>query len=403
MAELKIRLADSTIDDADISDLCDILSARPGGKPPRLTQGEITREFERRWAAWVGRKYACFVNSGSSANLLMFAAARERLSRPGREIVCVMPATGWATTFAPALQLQGFRPVILDVENETWGIDADAVEETLKAQGGPAVVVCVHVLGVPCRVERLRQICDACGATLLEDSCASPGSSVNGKKVGTFGDMSAFSLYFGHPVSTVEGGMVCTDDEETHHLLLMLRSHGWAADLPEKAQAALKRKWRTPEFSERFTFYVEGFNLRGDEMRARLGLSQMRKINDVMKVRKRNHRAYYDAFAKHNGRFSCQSVRAGEEPASISFGACAASREHRDRISAALTAHGIEHRPVGVGCVVRQPFWRKRFGETEKGSFPVAERLDDTAFLLPNHARLTERDIEFVAGVVFDA
>ena len=221
------------------------------------------------------------------------------------------------------------------------------------------------------------------------------GSRYDGRRVGTFGELSSFSFYFGHHLSTIEGGMVTTDDEELHHLLLQIRAHGWANELPPEAQAAAADRHGVLDFNRRFAFYHPGFNVRSTDLNARLGLSQLTRADDVVTRRVHNDTIFRARFRDADG-FLCQrNDRA--TISSISFAALASSREHRDRVGAALRAAQVETRPLGGGSMGRQPFWTARYGVQ---AMPVADRVHDCSFMLPNHPKLTDDDVNAMCDVV---
>lgn len=379
-------LAEQTIDDKDIADLRDWLAGSPW-----LTQGPLVREFEAMWAEWLGVKYATFVNSGSSANLLMYYALLASGETKNRKIV--VPAVSWATTVAPAIQF-GFEPIMVDADWDTFGPDLNQLEDALKTHE-PAAVITVHVLGVPNDMRALLDLKERYGFALLEDSCAATGSSYDGHRVGTFGEMSSFSFFFGHHMSTIEGGMVCTNSERTHDLLLMLRSHGWAKDLDREKEAALAKERDVIEFNRPFTFYHPGFNVRSSDLNARIGLSQMEKVDRVVRRRAENHALYQSRFTD-TPNFHCQRNERADI-SSISFAVLAKSQEHRERIGVALRAANVETRPLGGGNMSRQPFWYDRYGTTV---FPVADRIHATSFQLPNHPLLAPDDVNFICDTV---
>ncbi|HYE90936.1 MAG TPA: DegT/DnrJ/EryC1/StrS family aminotransferase [Terriglobales bacterium] len=382
-ATLRYKLAENTIDEQDLKGLIDWL-----GTNPWLTQGPLVREFESRWASWVGTPHALFVNSGSSANLLMFYAAL--LSPRLTSKTVVVPAVSWATSVAPALQL-GMDPVMCEAEPRTFGVDPDALAAICASRPVGAVVV-VHVLGVPVELEPILALQRRYGFLLLEDACAATGSRYDGRAVGTFGDLSSFSFFFGHHLSTIEGGMVCTPHRDLQDLLLQARSHGWAKDMPPATEASMADAERPVPFNRPFTFYIPGFNLRSTDLNARLGLAQLDKADRVVARRAENHALYQKKFTGAPG-FGCQ-VNPRAAIASISFAALASSMAHRQRVGDALRAAGIETRPVGGGNMSRQPFWRARYGTTV---YPVADRLHETAFQLPNHPGLSLDDIAHIA------
>jgi CDP-6-deoxy-D-xylo-4-hexulose-3-dehydrase len=382
----KYLLAENTIDQADLSALGEWLRTNPW-----LTQGPLVREFEKQWAAWEGTKHACYVNSGSSANLLMYAALDNSKRLRNRKVI--VPAVSWATTVAPAIQL-GFEPILCEADPKNFGLEMNHLEK-LCAQHSPAAVICVHVLGVPCDMAPLMSLKERHGFMLMEDACASTGSKYDGKRVGTFGELSSFSFFFGHHLSTIEGGMVCTNDEKLHELLMLLRSHGWAKDLPSDKEAELVKEHQPLEFNRPFTFYIPGYNVRSTDLNARIGLEQMKKADRVVARRAENHKVYQSRIRNAPGMQCQENPRA--EISSISFAALAASSEHRDRIGKVLRDNGIETRPLGGGNMSRQPFWQSRYGTTV---LAMADRIHSTSLQLPNHPGLSAEDVNFICDRV---
>jgi len=240
MSEIIYPLAKETINGEDIDALCDWLKSYP-----RLTKGAVTVEVEAKWANYIGTKHAVFNNSGSSANLLMIYAALMTGRIKNKKIV--VPSVGWVTTIAPAIQF-GLEPIMVGADPDTFGIDLDQLEAVCERER-PDAVIFVQVLGVPHYKERLLKLKEKYGFCLLEDACAALGAAYgDGSMVGTVGDMSSFSFYFGHQLSTIEGGMVNTDDKELYDALLMLRSHGWAKDLDQAAYDTLIRDHGVDDF-----------------------------------------------------------------------------------------------------------------------------------------------------------
>jgi CDP-6-deoxy-D-xylo-4-hexulose-3-dehydrase len=281
-----------------------------------------------------------------------------------------------------------------DADACTFGLDMDHLAR-LCAEHDPAAVIPVHVLGVPAEMDALMRLKARHEFLLMEDCCAATGSRHAGRPVGTFGELSSFSFYFGHHLSTIEGGMVCTSDEALADILLQIRSHGWPKDLAPDKEARQARAHGVIEFNRRFTFYYPGFNVRSTDLNARLGLTQLGKADAVVARRVENHRAYQARFAEARG-FTCQS-NSRATISSISFVALAASLEHRERVGRALDAHRIETRPLGGGNMSRQPFWTDRYGVVE---LAFADRVHVTSFQIPNHPLLTPGDINDICDVV---
>lgn len=379
-------LADHTITREDLRDLIEWL-----GTDPWLTQGPLVREFERKWAEWLGVRHATFVNSGSSANLLMYCGLLHSGRLRNKRVV--VPAISWATTVMPAIQL-GFEPVMCEADWTTFGLDLNHLEDLLKRHK-PSSVIIVHVLGVPNDMEPLLRLKERCGFLLMEDACAATGSRYDGRRVGTFGDLSAFSFYYGHHMSTIEGGMVCTNDAALHDIVVQTRAHGWPKDLAPEREAAQARTHDVIQFNRPFTFYYPGFNVRSTDLNAKIGLSQLARIDDVVRRRVENHTTYQARFSASPD-FHCQRCDRATI-SSISFAAVAQSQEHRDRVGQVLRGGGIETRPLGGGNMSRQPYWTERYGFTV---FPVADQIHTAAFQLPNHPLLTTEDVNHICDTV---
>jgi CDP-6-deoxy-D-xylo-4-hexulose-3-dehydrase len=226
----KIPLVKDTITEDNINTLIEWLKTNP-----RLTKGELTPKFEKEWSDWMGVKYSVFLNSGSSANLAMIYSLI--LSNKLKNKKIIVPAVSWVTTVTPAIQL-GLEPIMCDCDKDDLGLDIDHLKLLIEKHD-PSCIILVHVLGIPNKMDEIQKLCDENNIILLEDTCESVGSMYKGKKLGTLGSMSSFSFYYGHHMSTIEGGMVCTDDEELYTILLSIRSHGWDRDLPEKQKKQL--------------------------------------------------------------------------------------------------------------------------------------------------------------------
>lgn len=387
-ASKRYALAERTIDETDIAELIDWLKTNP-----QLTQGPLVKQFEKTWSAWLGREYSVFVNSGSSANLVMYYALL--LAGRLKNNKVIVPAASWATTVAPAIQL-GFEPIMCESDWQTFGLDLQHLEQ-LCQEHDPGAVIAVQTLGVPGDMDGLLALKAKYDFALMEDACPATGSTYRGKKVGSFGDMASFSFYFGHHLSTIEGGMVSTDDEELYDILLHIRSHGWAKDLAPEKESQLAAAHGALPFNRIFTFYYPGFNVRNTDLQARIGLAQMNKADWVCARRVQNQRRYEERLAGSNLHIP---RNADGVTCSISFVALAETSAQRDSIAAALLANNIETRPLGGGSMGRQPFWAQRFGMR---SYPVADAIHTRSFMLPNNPEISLADVDFISGVVLAA
>tara|TARA_R110000824_G_scaffold9309_1_gene41700 strand:+ start:4172 stop:5335 length:1164 start_codon:yes stop_codon:yes gene_type:complete len=382
--EIKYPLAKETINEEDIDALCEWLKTYP-----RLTKGALTPQVEKKWAEYIGTNFAVFNNSGSSANLLMVYAAIAAGKIPNKKIV--VPSVGWVTTIAPALQF-GLEPIMVEADEKTFGIDLDELERVCE-EHRPDAVIFVQVLGVPHHRERLLQLKEKYGFFLMEDACAALGASYEDAMVGTVGDMSSFSFYFGHQLSTIEGGMVNTDDCDLYNLLLMLRSHGWAKDLDPASYSQLISDNDIDDFHKPFTFFVPGFNLRSTDLQAFIGLRQMEKAAWVAERRNRNHLRYAENL---QGYVEFQDW-GDTTPVSISFGALARDTAHRREIVNRLVAAGIETRIFSAGNLGRHPFWTD---VQEEFRAPMSDKIHACGFFVPNYPELTDEEVDYISRVI---
>ena len=385
--KIKYPLAKETINEEDVNALCEWLKSYP-----RLTKGNLTVQVEKDWAEYIGTKYAVFNNSGSSANLLMVAAAVQCGLIPNKKIV--VPSVGWVTTISPAIQL-GLEPIMCGSDKNTFGIDLDQLEKICERER-PDAVIFVQVLGVPHYKERLLSLKDKYGFVLLEDACAALGARyADGTMVGTVGDMSSFSFYFGHQLSTIEGGMVNVNNKELYDMLLMLRSHGWAKDLDKETYDDMMLKNGVDDFHSPFTFFIPGYNLRSTDLQAFLGIRQIKKAAWASENRNKNHVLYAE---KLRGYVEFQEW-GDSYPVSISFGAIADSTEHRREIVNRLVDNGIETRIFSAGNLGRHPFWTNLYDEFEDRQ---SDKIHSRGFFVPNYPELTEEEIDFICDVIMD-
>tara|TARA_Y100000768_G_scaffold71191_1_gene50190 strand:- start:9449 stop:10603 length:1155 start_codon:yes stop_codon:yes gene_type:complete len=380
MNDYKIPLVNDTISDKELFDLADWIKTIP-----RLTKGELNNKFETKWSEWMGVKSSVFVNSGSSANLLMIDALKESGRLKSNNII--VPAVSWSTTVAPVIQL-GLNPILCDADKDNLGLNIEHLEEILSSKQIGAVMI-VHVLGVPNHMTEICELCKKYDVILLEDCCESHGSEYKGSKVGTFGLMSTFSYFYGHHISTIEGGMISTNDEEMNELLILKRAHGWVRDLPASSQGKYTNKFNTSDFESLYTFYSTGYNVRSTDVSAFLGLSQMKNIDEYGKIRNNNYE-YYKKKLKHFWMQDCSDSFISNFSYGMLF-------KNRDKIAKDLMENGIECRPLICGSIGLQPFWINLYGEC---SLPMADRVHKEGLYLPNNPKLKFSDIDYIAKIL---
>jgi CDP-6-deoxy-D-xylo-4-hexulose-3-dehydrase len=375
-----ITLVKDTIDNDDIDRLIDWLKTYP-----RLTKGSVTLELERKYADWLGTEYSVFCNSGSSANLLMLSAIIEKY----KSKKVVVPSVAWATDLAPVMQL-GLKPLLCDCNMDDLSVDLKHLEEIFKTES-PDALLLVSVLGLVPEMGEITRLCEEYNVILLEDTCESMGSEYRDKKLGTFGLMSSFSTFFGHHISTIEGGFVCTDDEELYELLVSLRSHGWARESSVETQFKLQQEWDVTDFDSLYTFYYPGYNVRSTDLQAYIGLTQVDKLNDWGNKRESNFDMYQQLIRNDywKPKYDLNNF--------TSNFAYPVIHPRRRSIVKKLQENNIETRPMVCGSMGTQPFYVKKYGRLE---LPNVTEVDKYGFYVPNHPKLTRDEISIIVHTI---
>jgi CDP-6-deoxy-D-xylo-4-hexulose-3-dehydrase len=361
----------------------------------QLTMGPSVQQFEHDFARKFGVRHALMVSSGSAANLVGVAALfykRERPLQRGDEVI--VPSISWATTYYP-LQQYGLRLRFVDVDLTTLNIDVSQLEQALTPR--TRMVVAVSILGNPCALAELRAFCDRHGLYLFEDNCESMGATFNGKPCGTFGDINTFSTFFSHHISTMEGGVLATDDAELYHLACSLRAHGWTRDLPEDAVIYERR---ADDFYEAYRFILPGYNTRPLELAGAIGVEQLKKLDGMLAVRRHNA-ALFQALFADDDRFIIQRQLEGALSSWFSFTVILNPRLEldRQRVMTALKEAGIGYRIITGGCFLRHDVIRY-FDYDEVGEIVNANVAHDRGFFVGNHPHDLQPQIERLRQVL---
>lgn len=381
-----LPLATTSWDEKEIEALHSVIDSG------RFSMGEHVRSFEDRFASYVGSKYCVMVNSGSSANLLAVAAMFYRKSnslKAGDEVI--VPAVSWSTTYFPLYQY-GLKIKFVDIDKETLNLDLEKLEDAISEN--TKAIFSVNLLGNPVDYEKMTKIIAGRDIVILEDNCESLGASLHGKQAGTFGLMGTFSTYFSHHISTMEGGMVVTDDEECYHIMLSLRSHGWTRNLPETNRVCDKT---SSEFHESFRFVLPGYNIRPLEMAGALGLQQLEKLDGIIAARRKNAETFKAVFAEIP-QLSIQK----ETGESSWFGFAIIlnlDTVERDNLVSSLNSQGVETRPVVAGNFTRNPVI-KYFDYTIHDSLEHSDHITDCGFFIGNHNDDISRELSVVAEFI---
>jgi CDP-6-deoxy-D-xylo-4-hexulose-3-dehydrase len=344
----------------------------------RFTIGPNVAAFEEAFAAYHRCKYAVMVNSGSSANLLCVAALFYKKDRPlvrGDEVI--VPAISWATTYHP-LQQYGLKLNIVDVELETLNIDTRQLEQAMRPR--TRAIVGVSILGNPAALDVLRRFADEHGLYFIEDNCESMDAELAGRKAGTFGHLSTFSSFFSHHISTMEGGMITTDDRELYELVKSMRAHGWVRDLP--ADSVIYDR-RDDDFYEAYRFILPGYNVRPIELSGAIGLEQLRKLPAMTAARRKNWALFQKLFAGDN-RFVIQRENGKSSAFSFTIVVSPDSGISRAQVFAGLRRADIGYRIITGGCITRHDVIRHYDYETVD-ALPNANLAHDCGFFVGNH------------------
>ncbi|CAM3011591.1 CDP-6-deoxy-D-xylo-4-hexulose-3-dehydrase [Paracoccus aminovorans] len=358
----------------------------------RFSMGPEVAAFEAEFARFAGSRFAVMVNSGSSANLAMVAALRHTANpalrlMPGDEVI--VPAVSWSTTFFP-LHQYGLHLKFVDIDRETLNYDLAALESAVTER--TRAIMAVNLLGNPNDFDALRAIVG--DRVLIEDNCESMGATFGTRQCGTFGVMGTFSTFFSHHISTMEGGLVVTDDEELYHILLALRAHGWTRNLPRFNRVTGEKS--DDPFEESFRFVLPGYNLRPLEMSGALGRAQLEKLPALVTGRRANGALWQQAMADHP-LFRIQR----ETGESSWFGFSLVLRPDtgltRRAVLGRLDALGFETRPIVSGNFTKNPVLRL-MDHSLHGPMSHAEEIDLNGFFIGNHHYDMGEAIGILAG-----
>lgn len=311
------------------------------------TMGKNVEKFERRFTDYFGMKYAVMVNSGSSANLIAVASLFYKEENPlkrGDEVI--VPCISWATTFHP-LHQYGLKMKFVDIDLHTLNYDVKELKKAVSKD--TRMIVAVSILGNPCQFDEILDLCKENNIILFEDNCESMGAKFNGRHTGTFGLVNTFSTFYSHHISTMEGGFVLTDDREIYNLLKSLRSHGWTRGQDE--DSALYEK-RGDDFFEAYRFILPGYNLRPTEIQGAIGIRQLGKLDNFLKIR-RNNAAHFVNLFKDDKRFIIQREVGESSWFCFTMIVNPESDINRDRVLKKLKNDGIEYRIITGGNMLR--------------------------------------------------
>lgn len=340
------------------------------------SMGARVKQFEEDFAMFFGKQHAIMVNSGSSANLIatasLFYRSRNNL-KAGDEVI--VPNISWATTYYP-LHQYGLKLKFVDVDPHTFNIDVNELKKAITAK--TKLVMVVSILGNPCHLPEIKALCEERNVILFEDNCESMGAKINGQYTGTFGLVNTFSTFFSHHISTTEGGLILTDDDEVNCLCRSLRNHGWTRDQPENSSLYNKRD---DDFFEAYRFILPGYNVRPTEIQGALGSVQLKKLPGFLKIRRENAQYFKQIFGGDK-RFYIQKEVGNSSWFAFVIILHQKYKEKRKKLFAALKESGIDFRMVTGGSILEHDV--ARYFEKEVTKTNNAQYIHYNGFFVGN-------------------
>lgn len=355
----------------------------------RFTQGSKVRQFEKEWSEWLGVKHSVFVNSGASANYIMVSILKE-MKGYGEVIV---PTLGWVSDISPVVNL-GLKPVFVDVSLETFSTD---IEKILPLVNENTIgLTLVHCLGFNSISQQIIDLCKDKDIFLIEDCCEAHGATYQEKKVGTLGDVSNFSFYFGHHMTTIEGGMVCTNDDEIYQYAKMFRSHGMTRlDYLQNDELGmnLQKKYESlyPDLNPLFTFAVPGYNMRNQELNAIIGSSQLPRLDYNIQRRIENLKTWVDNLDSE--KFFTDYELEGNSNFALPLIILKEDRNRLLRVCDILKRNEVEYRigTAGGGNQAKQPYLKKY--DFVAGFLPNSDYIHHYSLYIGNHPEIGKEKI----------
>ena len=303
----------------------------------KFTQGEKVKQFEDEWSKWIGSKHSLYVTSGSTANFLLVAAVIEKFNLQKGDKV-LLPACTWVTNINPIFQL-GLTPIFCDVCQEDYSFDIENLKQISQSHPDIKLVFVTHLLGIPAKTEKYKEILP--NAIFIDDVCESHGCVDSlGNRIGSNSLGATFSFYFGHHMSTIEGGMISTNDSELYDLMKLKRSHGLARVSDNFDEYSKKN----PEIEKSFLFVTDGYNFRNTELGAVLGLSQLKRLDKFIQIRRNNYKQFVNIINKHSDKFYPVTYNWGNSCFCFPF--ICRTVEVKNKLIQLFNQHRIDYRPV---------------------------------------------------------
>ncbi len=363
----------------------------------KLSFGEQCEKFEKNFAKWQGRKYCLFLNSGSSANLGIIQALLN-LGRIKKGEMVAFSALTWSTNVMPLIEL-GLKPIPVDVELTTLNISSKKFSEVIK-KFPVKLLFMTNLLGFCHDIDEIRKICKKEKIILLEDNCESLGTIYKGKKLGNFGTASTFSFYVGHHLSTIEGGAICTDDEEIAAMVQLVRAHGWDRNLSPLKQTKIRNSHKVNStFYSRYTFYDLGYNFRSTEINGFIGNTQLQYIDEIIKKRNENFLIFSSSLYEQQDRYYKIEHDHIEFLSNFAVPLICKSKKMRDYF-AQKCKDKIEIRPIVGGDITQQPFYKKYMTDLpSQNNCLNASLIHNQGLYFGNNPELTKEEISEIINI----
>lgn len=362
-------------------------------RAPRLSMDEKCFEFEKAFAAFQSRSDAILFNSGGSANLALLQALKNIGRLKNGDKVGFSSLT-WSTNAMPIIQM-GMEPIAVDCNPKTLNLMSHNLDEGLRSTDIQALFI-TNALGFTGDLDRIKKMCEDRGIVLIEDNCESLGTELPAGKAGNFGIAASFSFFVAHHMSTIEGGMVCTDDEELAEMLRIVRANGWDRNLTAEQQFKWRKKFNIKsEFDAKYTFYDMGFNLRPTEITGFIGLYQLKFIEENITKREKSY-LQLEAIVHDNPDLILLDHSHIKRISSFAFPVLCRTPELRDKYMYQFSGAGVEIRPMIAGNIQKQPFYSKYVRTTF--DLPGTEFISNCGFYCGNYPELSEMDLEILSS-----
>jgi len=357
--------------------------------------GKECRKFEENFSRKQERKYCVYTTNGSCANLLLIQALINMGKLKKMEKVFVSSLT-WSTNIMPIIQL-GLIPVLLDVEKDTLNVSSRILKKKYIENSDVKCLFLTNALGFCSDIDEIKKICEENNILFLEDNCESLGSEYKGTKLGNFGLASTFSFFVGHHISTIEGGMICTDSNKLYENLKLARAHGWTRNNSNMFNAMMKNENKIDDFYDIYAFYDLAYNFRPTEINGFIGNQQINYWDKIVKKRENNFKRFYEATLK-NDDVIMLNLENMNIISNFGFPLLFRDKETFERYKKIFEENEIEIRPIIGGNMVKQPFFRKYI--EDKNIYPNVEDIHQNGFYFGNNPEMNEEEINRIISLL---